>query len=54
MLVLLGYGGHACSSKMIKAERVTTLCKGHPVLLRRTEVINGDDPRTCTNRHAEL
>lgn len=49
-----GYGGHGCSSKEIKADRVTTLCKGMPLTLTRTQDISGDDPRLCTMRHAEL
>lgn len=50
----IGYGAHGCSSKMIDTSKVTTLCKEHSVVLKRSHAITGDDPRTCADAHTEL
>ena len=41
--------------KTINGSKASNICNGYDVTLRRTEAINGDDPRLCgPQEHTEL
>lgn len=49
------HGSHACMNDELDAGRITNVCKGQQIKFKRTEKINGGDPRHCVKeQHTEL
>ena len=54
-MIQLDHGSHACMNDELDAGRIKNVCKGQQIKFKRTEKINGGDPRHCVKeQHTEL